>query len=141
MVVLRHREDAEEAVQEALLRAWRRADQCRASTLVPWVRQISRNEALRIAARRSRLERELCAEPGLEEPAEDHELSRLPLAETVRSALCQLSAADQLLIRLRYTEDLTQPQLSTVFGIPEGTVKIRLHRARARLATLLAEES
>jgi RNA polymerase sigma-70 factor (ECF subfamily) len=141
MLVLHHREDAEEATQEALLRAWRGADQCRGSSRVPWVRQIGRNEALRVAARRARLRRELSAEPLCETAAvDDPELVRLPVTETVRGALAQLTAADQMLIRLRYVEDLTQPQVARMLGLPEGTVKIRLHRARAHLAALLAAD-
>ena len=34
---------------------------------------------------------------------------------------------------MRYTEDLTQAAIAEKLGIPEGTVKVRLHRARARL--------
>jgi RNA polymerase sigma-70 factor (ECF subfamily) len=139
MRVLNHREDAEEAVQEALLRAWRMSDQCRSAPL-PWMRQISRNEALRIAARRTRLDRELADQEAYEPLVEDSELARVPLAETVRGALAALTPDDQLLIRLRYTEDLTQPQLATLFNVPEGTVKVRLHRARGRLASMLADD-
>lgn len=141
MLVLHDRDDAEEAAQEALLRAWRRADQCRGSSQLPWVRQIGRNEALRIAAGRARLQQKLSTEPLCETAAaDDPELIRLPAAETVKEAVAQLTAADQRLIRLRYVEDLTQPQVARMLDLPEGTVKIRLHRARARLAELLATD-
>src|SRR3954451_23426065 len=52
--VLRDREDAEEAAQEALLRAWRHRASRRSANWLPWVRAIARNEAFRIAARRAR---------------------------------------------------------------------------------------
>ena len=138
MSVLRHMDDAEEAAQEAMLRSWRKMDQCRAEDPAPWARQISRNEALRLAAQRSRPEVELPLDDAFEPGALDGELERLPVAETVRDALRQLTTADQLLIRLRYAEDLTQPQLAEVLDLPEGTVKIRLHRARAKMRELLA---
>jgi len=137
MSVLRHPDDAEEAAQEAMLRSWRKMDQCRAEDPAPWARQISRNEALRLAAQRSRSELPVLVDGLLEPGALDGELERVPLVETVRSALAQLTTADQLLIRLRYTEDLTQPQLAEVLDLPEGTVKIRLHRARAKMRELL----
>lgn len=137
MAVLGHREDAEEAAQEALLRSWRRIEQCRADPL-PWARQISRNEALRIAARRTRRSAELPTDALPEDGEHDAELERLPATEAIRGALRQMSAADQLMMRLRYAEDLTQPQLARVFDMPEGTVKIRLHRARERMRALLA---
>jgi RNA polymerase sigma-70 factor (ECF subfamily) len=42
-------------------------------------------------------------------------------------------------MRLRYVEDLTQGQVAARLGVPEGTVKVRLHRARARLRGVAAE--
>lgn len=137
MAVLSHHEDAEEAAQEALLRSWRRLDQCRGADPGPWVRQISRNEALRVAGRRAQRARELSRDDLPETGSIDPELERLPATQTVRSALRQMTAADRLMMQLRYAEDLTQPQLAKMLEMPEGTVKIRLHRARARMRTLL----
>jgi RNA polymerase sigma-70 factor, ECF subfamily len=136
MSVLSNPEDAEEAAQEALLRSWRSLHTCRSDDVGPWTRQISRNEAMRVAARRARPE--LLAGELPEVSTVDEELEQLADAESVRGALREMSAADQLLIRLRYTEDLTQPQLAEILDIPEGTVKIRLHRARAKLRAALA---
>jgi RNA polymerase sigma-70 factor (ECF subfamily) len=39
---------------------------------------------------------------------------------------------------MRYAEDLTQGAIARRLGIPEGTVKVRLHRARAKLRLLYA---
>ncbi len=136
-MILRHKEDAEEAAQEALLRSWKRLAQCRSDDPAPWARQIARNEALRIAARRGRRAVEVPTDVLPENGCIDQELERLPATESVRGALSQISASDRLMIQLRYAEDLTQPQLAEVFGMPEGTVKIRLHRARAKMRTLL----
>jgi RNA polymerase sigma-70 factor, ECF subfamily len=36
-------------------------------------------------------------------------------------------------VRLRYEEDLTQAGIARRLGIPEGTVKVRLHRVRDKL--------
>jgi RNA polymerase sigma-70 factor (ECF subfamily) len=137
MTILRNRDDAEEAAQEAMLRSWRWLGQCRAADPVPWAKQISRNEAMRIAKRRALRGIELPADEVPEVGSVDPELERVAATESVRSALQQMPATDRLMIRLRYTEDLTQPQLAQVFDLPEGTVKIRLHRARARMKTLM----
>jgi RNA polymerase sigma-70 factor (ECF subfamily) len=40
---------------------------------------------------------------------------------------------------MRYGEDLTQAEVARRLGVPEGTVKVRLHRARRRLRGLLAD--
>src|SRR5437588_1822924 len=51
--ILRRRQDAEEAVQEALARAWRSRASCRTpETPLPWCLQITRNEAFRAISRR-----------------------------------------------------------------------------------------
>jgi RNA polymerase sigma-70 factor (ECF subfamily) len=51
----------------------------------------------------------------------------------VEGLLAPLDLADQRLLRLRYLEDLTQPQIAQVLGMAEGTVKVRLHRLRRLL--------
>jgi len=134
--------DVDEVVQEALVRAWRRRATCRGDDRMPWMRQITRNEALRLIARsRRRLEHELLDEAGLldglagtdGEQAEDELLLRMDVAQLVGG----LSVADRQLLALRYEHDLTQPEVAQMLGIPEGTVKIRLHRLRGRLRKAL----
>jgi RNA polymerase sigma-70 factor, ECF subfamily len=130
--VLREPEDAEEAAQEALLRAWRHRRSRRSASWAPWVRAIARNEALRIAAQRSRsAQREVHSEepPDRGEVPEDGVVESLAL----RAMLRPLRQEERDLLRLRYEEDLTNPEIARRLGIPEGTVKVRLHRLRGRL--------
>src|SRR5437588_1520160 len=55
--ILGNRDDAEEAVQEAMARAWRRRAACRTPAApLPWLLQITRNESMRLAARRRQRE-------------------------------------------------------------------------------------
>ena len=51
----------------------------------------------------------------------------------LHAALDRLGERDRQLVRLRYDEDLTQTAIAHRLGIPEGTVKVRLHRVRAKL--------
>jgi RNA polymerase sigma-70 factor, ECF subfamily len=133
--------DAEEAVQEALVRAWLRRDACRSPEApLPWVLEITRNETRRLLgrrARRSTLELFESTSPGVD--AEDDELAGTATRVTVERALDTLADADQRLLLLRYGEDLTQVEVARRLGLPEGTVKVRLHRARRRLRALLSE--
>jgi RNA polymerase sigma-70 factor (ECF subfamily) len=134
------RPDAEEAVQEALARAWVRRDACRSPEApLPWVLEITRNEARRVLGRQARRStREVVdAEP----PANfgDEELAGTAMRLTVEQALGTLADGDRRLLRLRYGEDLTQGEVARRLGVPEGTVKVRLHRARHRLRRLLAD--
>ncbi len=46
-------------------------------------------------------------------------------------------AQDRAMLALRYREGMTQGQVAEAMGMPEGTVKVRLHRARAALKRIL----
>lgn len=133
--------DAEEAVQEALIRAWTRRDACRTPELpLPWMLAITRNEALRLHQRRARRLRRA----HLDAVLADHERGDDPLAGattrvTVEQALRRLRDADRDLLRLRYADDLTQAEVARRLGVPEGTVKVRLNRARSRLRAVLEQ--
>jgi RNA polymerase sigma-70 factor (ECF subfamily) len=56
---------------------------------------------------------------------------------TVEQALGTLAERDRRVLHLRYAEDLTQIEVARRLGLPEGTVKVRLHRARGRLRRAL----
>ena len=139
---LRTTHDVDEVVQEALVRAWRRRGTCRGEDCMPWMRQIARNEALRlIERRRRRSEFELLDDDRLlaavaDQDALEEQEGMLLRMEVERVVGC-LSVADRQLLALRYERDLTQPEVARMLGIPEGTVKIRLHRLRGRLRKAL----
>ena len=54
--------------------------------------------------------------------------------EAVRDALASLSAVDRELVTLTTWESMTPAEAARVVGITAGTARVRLHRARARLA-------
>jgi RNA polymerase sigma-70 factor, ECF subfamily len=123
--------EAEDIAQEALLRAWRRRSTLRnAGSRKGWLAVIVRNEAFRQHARRrpdpvSTLE----AEHG----ADDERVLKTVERADIHAAISRLDERDRQLVRLRYDEDLTQTAIAHRLGIPEGTVKVRLHRVRAKL--------
>lgn len=55
----------------------------------------------------------------------------------LRGAIARLEAADRTLVSLRYLEGFELWEIASVLGLPEGTVKSRLHRVRKRLKELL----
>ena len=67
-------------------------------------------------------------------------LAAVELAD-LHEALKALSERDRRLLEMRYEEDLTQSTIARRLEIPEGTVKVRLHRARAKLRLLYAGAS
>jgi RNA polymerase sigma-70 factor, ECF subfamily len=105
---------------------------------LPWLLEITRNEARRVARREAlRLSLELSDSA----PSEDEQLAGTAARVTVEQALRRLADRDQRILRLRYADDLTQGEVARRLGVPEGTVKVRLHRARRRLRRLLADEA
>ena len=131
---------ADEAAQEAIVRAWRHRDSCRRQDEpFGWLRRIARNEAVRVAGRRPNevlVEEPLAAPTGRLED-EDAVDERLLFA----SILGTLSEEDQELARLRYYEDLTCAKLAEHFGLSEATVKVRLHRLRGRIRQRLEAQT
>ena len=131
--------EAEDVVQEALLRAWKTRSKLRNSAQpMPWLLQITRNEALRHLARSSR-ERER-APLGAEREGHDGWADTAVIRLDVAAAMRQFEPDEQTLIHLRYAAELTHSNIADLMSIPIGTCKVRLHRLRKRLNALLAEE-
>ena len=126
---------AEDAAQEAAVRAWRRRGDCRTPDRPqPWVATIARNEALRIADRRHPDP----LEGGTEAAEESREDEILGQADMER-AIAGLSGRDRAVIRGRYWDDLDYRELGRLLHVPEGTARVRLHRALARLREAMVE--
>ncbi|MEV6301901.1 sigma-70 family RNA polymerase sigma factor [Actinoplanes sp. NPDC051861] len=130
---------AQEAVQEAFLRAWNAAPTYDPDRdLGPWMLTIARYTALDL------LRRELRPTRGGHEAEQDNDavvdppdLDRAWISWAVQEALRQLSDHEREIVRLSFYEDLTHAQISEQLGLPVGTVKSRSHRAHRRLAELL----
>lgn len=134
--------EADDVAQEAVLRAWRARHSCRdALARDAWLAQITRREVFRYASRRSSRREDLGAEASGEEPAADEPLERVEQRIDVIGALRALGALDRRLIALRYEHDLTYKSTADLLGMPEGTVKVRIHRVHKRLAAALAEQN
>ena len=136
--MLRSPEEAEEVVQDALLRAWRARDRCgQPGAPAPWVLAIVRNEALRRLSGRTALYLDDMTVPDalLAGTGED-----VDLRVDVDRALARLDDLDRALVEQRYGGDQTYAMLAEAFQMPEGTVKVRLHRARKRLRAVLEEQ-
>jgi RNA polymerase sigma-70 factor (ECF subfamily) len=122
--------------QEAVLRAWRMRHQCSDPARPwPWLSRICQREAARLAARRrtSHL-------PDGHEPSEPSSADETVQRLAVTAAVAELAPLDRELISHRYGEDRTYRWIAGALSMPEGTVKVRLHRARRQLEQILGEE-
>lgn len=123
--------EAEDIAQDALLRAWRRRSTLRDSERRnQWLAAIVRNEAFR---QHARARPDPTATIEFQEGAEDERVVATVELADLHAALARLSERERKLLELRYEEDLTHPAIARRLGIPEGTVKVRLHRARNKL--------
>jgi RNA polymerase sigma-70 factor, ECF subfamily len=123
--------EAEDIAQDALLRAWRRRSTLReADRRNQWLATIVRNEAFR---QHARIRPDPTSAIETYEAVEDPQVVATVERADLHAALERLSDRDRQLLELRYGEDLTQSAIARRLGIPEGTVKVRLHRARDKL--------
>ncbi len=135
--------DAEDAVQECCLRAFRHFETFRGGAIKPWLLAILRNVCRAEYARRSGTvvglgesdERSENAAPLWNEAREAPDaaaLARLD-AETMQGLIAKLPAAFREVIVLREINDLSYREIAQVIDAPIGTVMSRLARARALL--------
>jgi RNA polymerase sigma-70 factor (ECF subfamily) len=134
---------AEELAQEAFLRAWRQlaSYQPARGAFSTWLFTIARHLALDELQRSpppGALDLEsTCANLASEAPQPDAAALVEQARRQLRAALCALSPADRSVIALAYLKELDLASVAAIEGCTVGTVKVRLHRARARLRQLL----
>jgi RNA polymerase sigma-70 factor (ECF subfamily) len=144
--LLRNEHDAEDAVQEACLRAWRAFDRFRGGDGRAWLLTIVRNVCytrLRQVRREPVLEAfEDDAHGATENPAEAQAVAwRETKGELLRQALERLPAEFREVIVLHELEGLAYREIAAVAEIPLGTVMSRLARARHKLQVELLAPS
>ncbi len=129
------REDAEDVVAETFLTAWRRLEQVPlGGEARPWLYGVARNalaNQCRGDRRRGRLWGRLHAEPtsaAWQRADPDEELA------SVAAAFARLREDDRELLALVAWEELNPGEVARVLGCSRNAVRIRLHRARRRLA-------
>ncbi|HVY08913.1 MAG TPA: RNA polymerase sigma factor SigM [Mycobacteriales bacterium] len=135
---LGNREDAADAVQDALLSAYRGAAGFRGgSAVTTWLHRIVVNACLDLARRRAVRP----TQPLLEEPATSapDALGARDTALAVTAALRTLPIDQAAAVVLVDIEGYSVEEASRILGVPTGTVKSRCARARARLAEQLYE--
>ncbi len=137
----------DEAVNDTMLVVWRKAgqfdpDRARLST---WLFGIAHHAGLRALARSTK---ESCTPPPIGEECDHEEPENAndpattvlgwELGRELMAALQQLSPEHRAVIELTFVEGFSHPQIASIVGCPENTVKTRMFHARRQLAQLLS---
>jgi len=134
--ITRSRADAEDAAQDAFVRAWRALPAFRGeSAFGTWLHRIVARRALdRAGSARVRRGREDELPDADDLPAAEPAIPGDPLlARRLNTLMGELSAPQRAALTLYYLEDRAVEHVATALGMPENTVKTHLSRARAAL--------
>lgn len=134
LAILKNEMDAEDAVANAILKAYENRGQLRAiHKFKPWILIITKNEALKIKQKRLLLPGDEKVEALLEPVQEQY--------DELWDVLQKMKEEYRLVIVLFYYEDLSLRDISKVLDIPVGTVKSRLNRGKEELREVLGKEA
>jgi RNA polymerase sigma-70 factor (ECF subfamily) len=146
-LVARGSADAEDATQEAFVKAYYALDRFRPDAAFrPWILRIVANEArnrVRSERRRETLTLRLADDgpsgrpSGASAQAPEAAVISSERARTLLSALAELPERDRLVVSCRYLLELTEAETATALGMRPGTVKSRLSRALEKLRARL----
>ena len=137
-------EEAEDAAQESMLRAFRAYDGYRGEGTATWLYRIAHNTCLDIL-RSARWKREALPYDELPEtadpsPTPEDVYQKRSRQEQLWQAVEQLPTDQQVILSLYYGENQSYEALSRLLKLPEGTVKSRLSRAKENLRRVLGQE-
>ncbi len=132
-------EDADDALQSAFVRAYRKLDRCRdPERFGAWLYQIVINECRTLSSRRERRERRLVREgEALDQPVAPADSPDLALRDEIQRALDQLDRGQREAFVLKHVEGLSYEEMTELTGVGESALKMRVKRACTRLRELL----
>jgi RNA polymerase sigma-70 factor (ECF subfamily) len=140
--LLRDPHQAEDAVQEAFLRAIRHFDSFRGADGRAWLLSIVRNSCFTLLRRRRPDDQRIEFDEDLHSPREESSGPEADLASTItseslRDGLDRLAAEYREVLVLRELEGLSYKEIAQVAGVPIGTVMSRMARGRKQLLRTL----
>lgn len=137
-----NREAAEDLLQETLLRAWRSKADLLADveTLRPWLYTVARNVAIDAGRSKQARPSEVDGADLARIPAATDAFERLVTSATVRKALLELSPEHRTVLVELYYRGASAAETAARIGIPEGTVKSRVHYALRALRSALGSD-
>jgi RNA polymerase sigma-70 factor (ECF subfamily) len=147
--ILRDEADVEDAMQQTYLQAFRHlSDFAGASSFATWITRIAVNEALGRLRKRARLVALDDGPEGTEEGvmmgnppvSPEEETATREALRVLERAIDRLPPIHRSVVMLRDVEQLSTSEAAEALGVTEEAVRIRLHRARAALRDVYADE-
>jgi RNA polymerase sigma-70 factor (ECF subfamily) len=131
---------AEEATQDALVRAWRDLPTLRdVERFEPWIYRLLVRSCADVGRARQRRRAELTSLPM--EPVTGDEAQRIADRDELERGLRRLRSEQRTVLVLRYFADLSVPEIADVMELRIGTVKSRLHYAMEALRAALQADA
>jgi RNA polymerase sigma-70 factor, ECF subfamily len=142
-VTLGNRREAEDLLQETLLRAWQlmQASPVDAEALRPWLFTVARRLSIDSSRARSARPSEVILGDIAALPAVRDDTDQMLVALTVRQGLMSLNAEHRRVLVAIFYYGRSVREAAEMLGIPEGTVKSRMFYALRSLRTLIDEGS
>ena len=140
--ILENQQDAEEAVQDAFVQAFRRIKDFRGeSKFSSWLYRIVMNHSLTRVKKRKRTilyeEIEL-AEDRIEEVESSYNgLTKQDQTKYINQALQRMAPEDRIILTLYYLEEQPLSEIAVITGISKDNIKMKLHRARRKMYGIL----
>lgn len=134
-------EDAEEALQDAFVRAYRSLARCEdPERFSAWLFRILVNRCRTHGSRRGRRERTFVSDPlAMLHAAEEHPEDGAAWREEIEAALGRLDPAQREAFLLKHVEELSYEEMSELTGVGVSALKMRVKRACDRLREMLQE--
>ncbi len=139
--MLGNREDAEEALQDAFVRAFRSLARCdEPERFGAWLFRILANRCRTAGTRRGRREKTFVRdELALLDASEEHPAERAAWREEIQRALMQLELEQREAFLLKHVEEMGYEDMAVLTGVGVSALKMRVKRACERLRVLLRE--
>ena len=143
--ILKNREEAEESAQDSFMKAFKSIKEFRKeSRFSTWLYRVAFNNAI------ARTRKKMLATESIDAPEGEFKavsevagaieaLSQGERSVFVKKAMDMLSEEESILINLYYWQDNSMAEVSTVTGLYENLVKVKIHRARQKLQRNLSD--
>ena len=136
------REDCEDMFQQVLINIWSSLQNFRGDSKVStWIYRIALNTTIdfnRMESRRMKNHHQLMQEFRLVSGQDEQweKLRKEKMLDEIHTQIIQLSVIDKLIMSL-FMEELSSKEIADVVGISEGNVRIKIHRIRESLKSML----